>query len=238
MSVAATSTALPTASPLRGVLKASPVVLCYVPVSFTLGLVAAQSEFALWQTVLFSVLVYSGSGQSIGLQLLALAQPVISIAATAAVVNLRYFLFNTTLAPRITRWPAFWRYVFAWTVTDETFAIHSSEFRKGVPPLSYALAVNFTCWAAWIGGTTLGHVAGSLVTDIRRYGFDFAVPGMFVALVVLQLENRLFVLLALLGGALAVLLRCSPMENWAILIAGVVAATVGAGVDTWIRGRR
>jgi hypothetical protein len=29
------------------------VVLCYVPVSFAIGLVAAQSPFSLWQAVLF-----------------------------------------------------------------------------------------------------------------------------------------------------------------------------------------
>jgi predicted branched-subunit amino acid permease len=214
------------------------VVLCYVPVSFAIGLVAAQSQFSLWQAVLFSVLAYSGSGQSIGLQLLALGQPVLSIASTAAVVNLRYFLFNTTLAPRIAAWPAVPRYLFAFTVTDETFAIHSSEFRRGTPPLAYALAVNLACWTAWVSGTALGHVAGSLVSDTRRYGLDFAVPGMFVALVVLQIENRLYLCLAALGAALAVALRCSPLSDWAVLVAGVVTATVGAGVDTWIRARR
>lgn len=237
MAVATTTSSAPSPA-LRGVVQAVPVVLCYLPVAFTLGLVAAQSQFSLLQSLLFSVLAYSGSGQSIGLQMLALGQPVLSIASTAAVVNLRYFLFNTTLAPKIARWPAIPRYLFAFTITDETFAIHSVEFRKAVPPLAFAFGVNLTCWAAWVGGTVLGHVAGSLVSDIHRYGFDFAVPGMFVALVVLQLENRLFVALAVLGGALAVALRCSPLHDWAVLIAGVVAATVGAGVETWIRARR
>ena len=239
--MALTTTAPASASPSllgRALLQASPVVLCYLPVSFAIGLVAAQSQFPFWQTVLFSVLVYSGSGQSMGLQMLAMGQPVLSIGSTTAVVNLRYFLFNTTLAPRIAAWPALARYVFAFTVTDETFAIHSNEFRRGTPPLAYALAINLACWAAWVSGSALGHAAGSLVQDTRPYGIDFAVPGMFVALVVLQLENRLYVVLAAMGAAIAVALRCSPMSDRAILVAGVATATVGAGIDTWIRARR
>lgn len=223
----------------KSVIDAMPIVLCYLPVGFAVGIVAVQTRFSLLETFLFSLLVYSGSGQSIALGLLASGEPLFAICTTALVVNLRYSLMTAALAPFLSGWPARLKYAFAAGITDETFALHAGSFRKGLPPRAYLFGVNATAHAAWVTGTVLGHVAGARVGDVRPLGLDFAVPAMFIALVVLQIENRLMTALALLGAAMAVTLRFTALSSWAVILSGIACATLGAIVETRaLAGRR
>ncbi len=220
---------------LQGATRALPILLCYLPVSFAIGVLANQTGFTLLETVLMGAFVYSGSGQSIALQLFALGHPIFAIYSTTFIVNLRYLLMSAALAPQITPWNRWFRYLFAVGITDETFALHSAQFRETRPTQKFAIGLNVTAWLSWTMGGAIGHCAGTLMSDVRPYGFDFAVPSMFIALVVIQLVDRLMIALAILGGLIGVGLTFTPLTDWAIIIAGVVCASLGTWVELWKR---
>ena len=53
----------------------------------------------------------------------------ISIALTILMVNLRYSLFTSTLAPLVSRKSSLYTTLFSYGTTDETFALNLSSFR-------------------------------------------------------------------------------------------------------------
>ncbi len=220
----------------RGGLTAGPIVLVYLPVGFALGVLGSRLQFSLGENFFLSASSFSGSGQSVAIQSLLLSQPVLSIWMVTIILNLRYFLMSSVLVPYLDPWPKPLRYLFSLFVTDEIFAVHSAQFREQVPPIPYVFAVNITAWAAWILGGVLGLLAGDFVSDVRPYGFDFAVAGMFIALIVLQIENKLMALLGVLGAALGILLALSPLKDWSVLLSGALSASLGLGIHKCRRG--
>jgi 4-azaleucine resistance transporter AzlC len=214
-------------------LRASPIVLAYLPVGFALGVLSGQVGYNFLGTLASFVFVFSGSGQSISLQMLRTEQPLLAIWSTTIIINLRYALMTSVLAPEISSWRAGARYFFSWFITDETFALHSSQFKDRLPPVSFALAVNLTAWGAWILGGVLGFVAGAYVADVKPYGFDFAVSGMFIALVVMQVEDKKTLFLAITGALFGVGLTFTPVSGWSVILTGVVCATLGTIWELW-----
>jgi len=214
----------------RALMASLPIVAAYLPVAFTLGIAAGQLHFSIFESILFFGGSLSGSAQSIALQMLRNGLSPMTIWPITIIVNLRYFLMSSALAPSLSVWPKPLRYLFSLFVTDELFALHASQFRTEVPPPWYVFVINVMPLIAWTTGGVFGHLAGNLVEDTRLFGFDFAVPGMFIALVVMQIEDKRMLGLGVLGGAIGLLLSLSPLKSWAILISGIVCASVG----TWM----
>jgi len=83
-------------------------------------------------------------------------------------------------------------------------------------------------------GTWLGIIVGQLITDVRLLGLDYALPAMFIALLVVQVKDYVQIIVALLSGMLAVGLLLLGVTQWYVMIATLVAATAGLGFERWI----
>jgi predicted branched-subunit amino acid permease len=62
---------------------------------------------------------------------------------------------------------------------------------------------------------------------------DYALPAMFIALLILQIKNRTHLFIALFSAVLSLFLWQFGATQWHVIIATIIAATIGAGVDTW-----
>jgi 4-azaleucine resistance transporter AzlC len=209
----------------------------YIPIGFAYGVLAGQAHLSLFSTLLMSCIVYAGSSQLIAAGLFASGQPMLSILLTTFIVNLRHMLMSAAMSPFLARWPQAQRLLFAAELTDETFALHSLQFAKQVPGAQQVFAVNVTSHLSWIFGSWLGYVANTLLTDVRPFGLDYALPAMFVALLLLQIQNYKMVVIAMCSGALAVLFNLFGFETWSVMIATVLGATIGVVLETWINKR-
>ncbi|PWK10278.1 AzlC family ABC transporter permease [Tumebacillus permanentifrigoris] len=218
---------------IRGMLQALPVVMGYIPVGFAYGVLAGQAHLSLFSTLLMSLIVYAGSSQLIAAGLFASGQPMLSILLTTFIVNLRHLLMSAAISPHLSRWPTLQRLLFALELTDETFALHSLQFAQRVPGARQVFAVNITSHLSWIFGSWLGFVANTLLTDVRPFGLDYALPAMFVALLLLQIQHVKMVVIAVLSGALAVLFNLLGFETWSVMLATVLGATLGVVLETW-----
>ena len=217
---------------VRGILQAMPVVMGYIPVGFAYGVLAGQAGLTLFSTLLMSVLVYAGSSQLIAAGLFAVGTPMLSIVFTTFIVNLRHLLMSAAVAHALSRWPQWQRLLFATELTDETFAIHSMQFAKEMPAKAHVFAINVTSQLSWVIGSWLGFFAGSKLTNIEAYGLDYALPAMFVALLLLQIKHRRMVCVALFSGAVSVLLYLTGAKTWAVILATVIAATFGVWLES------
>jgi 4-azaleucine resistance transporter AzlC len=219
----------------NGVLQAIPIMLGYVPIGFAYGVLAQKAGLSPGNTVLMSLLVYAGSSQLIAVGLFAMQVPPASIIMTTLVVNLRHLLMASAIAPFLKRWHKGELAVFAYQLTDETFALHSTRFPSGIPGKAEVFATNMTAQASWVTGTVLGIVAGQLITDVKPFALDYALPAMFVALLVFQIKNRIQILVALLTGVIAIVFVCLGMSRWYMLTATVIGATIGVVIEQWIK---
>jgi 4-azaleucine resistance transporter AzlC len=211
-----------------------PIVLGYVPVGFAYGVLAREHGLDPVNAVLMSVLVFAGSAQLIAVGLIGAGASALSVIATTFVVNLRHLLMSAALGPRLTRWPRRRIALFGFQLTDETFALHASRFAANpaaADDQAGTLRCNMIAQGAWVLGTVLGVVASDLVADTGRVGLDFALPAMFIALLVAQIKDRAHVAVALLSGGLSLVFFDVGLTRWNVMAATVLGALAGLALS-------
>lgn len=213
--------------------QALPIILGYTPVGFAYGVLAQKSGLSDANTLLMSLLVYAGSAQLIAVGLFASLASPLAIVATTFVVNLRHLLMSAALAPYLGSWNKTRLGLFSAQLTDETFALHAGRFAKGETGPTETFGINVIAQSAWVGSTALGLAASTLITDIRPIGLDYALPAMFIALLLGQLKSRLHFFVAVAAGALSSGLLLVGLTQAHVLAATVIAATLGLGAYTW-----
>lgn len=220
---------------MGGVLQAAPIMLGYLPIGFAFGVLAQKAGLSAVNTLLMSVIVYAGSAQLIVVGLIAAGITPLSIVITTFVVNLRHMLMSAALIPYLKKWPKLALAGFAFELTDESFALHATRLPEKSIEKAETFAVNITAHAAWIAGTWLGTVAGGLIADIEPFALDYALPAMFIALLVMQIKNKPQMIAALLAGGLSVGLYLYGWGQWYVIIAAVIGASFGVLVEQWIK---
>lgn len=217
-----------------GVRQALPIVLGYIPVGFAYGVLAQKSGLGLFNCVAMSVIVFAGSAQLIGAGLFGAAASPFTLVFTTFVVNLRHLLMSAALAPKLKGWHKWQIALFSYELTDETFALHSMRMANRSPLKIETFAVNITAQSSWIAGSLIGYIAGGQIADVRPVGLDFALPAMFIALLVPQVVKPVYLMMAILAAGLSVTLYLLDFSQSHVIIATMVAATVGVGVEQWM----
>ncbi len=219
----------------EGLRLAFPVVLGYLPVGFTFGVLAQKFGLSPLNAILMSVLVYAGSAQYIAIGLLAAAAPWLSIVFTTFVVNLRMMLMSAALSPFLRTWSKPELALFAQQLTDETFAVHATQFAAAPPEKRTVFVINMASQASWVLGTWLGLLGGQLVPDVEQFGLDYALPALFIALLVMQTKSRVQVVVAVLTGLLSVGFLLLGMDQWNVIVATLIGATAGVVMEQWTK---
>ncbi len=214
-----------------------PIAMGYIPVGFAYGVLAQKIDMSFANTLLMSLIVYAGSAQLIGVGLFEAAIAPFSIILTTFIVNLRHVLMSAALSPYMSSWPKRRLALFCFELTDETFALHSRQFPHedfhNPNAVNKALYINLQAHSFWVLGSWLGFSAGTLIPSVRPFGLDFALPAMFIALLVVQIKNLLHLLIALFAGAMSVLLLVFGCTQWNVIIATVLSAALGAILETY-----
>jgi 4-azaleucine resistance transporter AzlC len=218
---------------LQAISPAFPVVMGYLPIGFAYGVLAVNGGLSVFQTLLMSVIVYAGSAQLIAASLFAQAIQPFSIIATTFIVNLRHLLMSAALAPHMLAWKNSEVAIFSFELTDESFGVHSLRFERGENQARPTILINMICQLAWVAGSLLGAVAGNLIEDVRPFALDYALPAMFIALLVLQIKDKKILWIAIISGALSMLLWLGGATQWNVIIAAILAAALGAGLEIW-----
>lgn len=206
----------------QGAAASWPICLGYFPVGLALGVLASQAGLPWWAVALMSILVFAGSAQFICVALLASGAATWSIVTTTLVVNLRHALMSSALAIYLKKTNRWFLTFFAYGITDESFALNMARFRTGDWDRWRALVVNQLANAVWIISTVMGTLVGQFIPK-GAFGIDYALPGMFICLLVFQLQSRIFIL----TGTLAALISIA----WYLLIPGdsyIIGASVSA----------
>ncbi len=199
---------------------------------FAYGVLAVNAGISPTNTILMSLLVFAGSAQLMATSFFAQGLNPFSILITTFIVNLRHLLMSASLSTHMKDWRALEVAGFCYELTDETFAVHSMRFAKGETSARTAMAINLVCQSSWVVGTIMGILAGNLITDVRPLALDYALPAMFIALLLLQIHSKTHVWVAFLGAALSIFLWVAGVTQWNVILATVIGATLGAILET------
>lgn len=218
----------PYAEILTGVRMGLPILIGYVPLGIAYGVLAVKNGIPAMWAVAMSVLVFAGAGQFIAAGMIGGGASIVAISLANLMVNLRHILMSAALTPYAQPLPPVVRALYAAGVTDELFAVQMADFRGGAPCSGWRLfACNLTAQSGWVIGTALGGISGSLVGDVKPYGLDFALPAMFLALLLPLCGDRLQLATALSAALFSLFFTAAGAGRGSIILATVAAATVG-----------
>lgn len=219
---------------LPGAAAAWPIFLGYIPLGLAFGVIAWNAGLEPWQIGLMSVMLFAGSAQFIAISMLAAGANMASIIITTFAVNLRHVLMSSSLSLHLNETSRKRLALFAYGVTDETFAVNLINFRKGGWNFSRALTLNHVSNFSWVASTIVGGYAGEFIPE-GAFGIDYALVAMFIGLLAMQMKGRKYVLTALFAGALAVIFSLILPGNLYIIAASMLSATGGMLVLRKIR---
>lgn len=220
----------------NGAIRSLPIMMGYIPVGLAFGILAANVGFGSLETALMSLIVYAGSAQLISLDLVGNQAGLLAITTTTFLVNLRHTLMSAALAPSVGHLSRWQQAFFSFELTDESFAVHSIDFKKEKkPPAIRLFTTNTLAHLSWIGSSLLGFYTGAFFTNLETWGVDYALPAMFIALLVIQLDNKKRYLIALFSMLLSILLFVQEIGHWYIISATLAGATAGAFLDYYSR---
>ncbi|MDL2209649.1 AzlC family ABC transporter permease [Desulfovibrio sp. OttesenSCG-928-O18] len=212
----------------RGARQAFPIVLGYLPVGFAFGVLAVQAGMTSVTVGLMSFFVFAGSGQLIAAGLLASGTSTAGIVLTTFIVNLRHLLMSAALTPFLKTWSKPLQAWFGFQLTDETFAANLGRFYSNGVDRNEALGLNAFAHAGWIAGSVLGALFDSAIGDVKPLGLDFALPAMFIALVLPHFAIPRRLLAVFFGAFFSLAFALLGAGQWNVILATVLAATLAA----------
>lgn len=206
-------------------------MLGYVPLGFAMGVLAHGAGLGIGEVLAMSVLVYAGSAQFIAVGLFQAGAGAWSIVITTFLINSRLMLMSASLVPYLRKIPAGRLAALSYEITDESYAVSLGHFAGYEPEEKYLWGLFPACHLSWIVSTVLGAWVGNLIPHPEAFGLDYALTAMFICLLVFQLKDALTYFTAIVSGALALVIYVLVPGRWNLIIATVIAATVGVALQ-------
>ena len=210
-----------------------PIVFGYAPLGLALGIMANSISFAWYDMLGMSTIVFAGSSQFIGVNMIGSGAAASAIIATAFFVNFRHFLMSTAYSPYFKDVKTSTLLILSFGITDESFAVGINKLKhepENTTP-AYIIALNTTAYISWITFTVIGLFLGNAIPDYERLGLGFALNAMFIGLIALMISDKKSILICVLSGIVSVLLFLAGVQSWNVIIGALISciAVVGIG---------
>ena len=216
----------------RGITVGFPIMLGYLPIAITYGVLAKQSGLSLFELTMMSVLVFAGASQFMGANMIAVGSGAIEIIIATFVLNFRHFVMSLSFMNRLRAMGPKWRAFLSLGLTDETFAVsalHTDEANEKKGALFY-LSLFLTAYLSWVAGSLLGGLLGEVIPEKLSQSMGIALYAMFIGLLVPSVKKELKVgLIAII--AMLTHVCCSYILNmssgWSIVFGTIIGGFSG-----------
>jgi len=221
---------------VAGARAVAPMLIGVIPFGLVAGATPVTDGLGLPVAIGFSTIVFAGASQLAALDVLTGGGSALVAAVAAWTINLRMLLYSASLAPYFAEAPRRKRALVAYLLTDQAFAVSITRWRDDPPDVdrrfAYYLGAGVSLWIVWLLSTVVGGLVGNAVPESAQ--LDFAVPLVFLVLLVPTLINRSAVVAALVGGTAAVVGAEAGAGHLSILVgavAGILAGAWAEGLD-------
>ena len=193
------------------------------------GLAARAAGMSPIDVAVTSTLVYAGGAQFAVLGYVAAGAPWLSIVLVTALINSRHFMYGAALAPYVAHLPARVRALMAYPLSDETFALAISHFRRigyaDVPGyLFLGLGISVL---PWILASAAGAALAGSILDPHVFGLDVIFPAAMAGLAVGLITGRREVVAALVAIVVGIAVALASDPAIGIICGGVIGPVVG-----------
>jgi predicted branched-subunit amino acid permease len=194
-----------------------------VVVAFSFG-VLAEPVLGGLEAIVFSAIVFAGSAQFAALAVLADGGGAEAAILAGILLNARFVPMGVAFGPWTTG-GRLSRALQGQAVVDASWALANRG--GGRFDRDYLLGATATAYPGWVLGTVAGVLAGDVLGDPKALGLDALFPAFFLGLLVAEASDRLSLLVALVGAAIA--LALTPLAPPGIpILAASIAVFVGA----------
>jgi 4-azaleucine resistance transporter AzlC len=222
----------------QGVKDCIPTLLGYLSIGFAAGVVEKTAGLSMMEIALMSLLLYAGSGQFIAAGMIAASHPISAIIVTIFFINSRHLLLSAALAPYFRHTSTLQNTTTGALLTDETFgvAITHAQQKKQLD-FKWMLGLNIAAYLNWVLANIAGGIFGQWIPNPEAFGLDFALPAMFIGLLILQMASQKKYLINILvaGSAICIVIASSFLfpGSTGVIVATIIASTIGMVIEKW-----
>ena len=221
---------------IRAAAKAAvPIMLGYVAIGIPCGILSASIGLDALQVFLMCALFYSGAGQFMIPNMWLAGSPIASIILSVSFVNTRQMLYSAAFAPWCQKASKKLAFLFAATVTDESFGVNMRQFEAGGWSVARATLVNLCSQSSWTISCVIGVFIGNAL-GIPLAIAAFAMTSIFICLLVTQKLTAPNVVAALSAMVGVFACKIVGLSGPAIFI-GALFGVACAIVFTRVKGR-
>ena len=210
-------------------------MLGYVAIGIPCGILSASIGLNALQVFLMCALFYSGAGQFMIPNMWLAASPLASIIASVSFVNTRQMLYSAAFAPFCEGVSKRLSFLFAATVTDESFGVNLRKFEEGGWGVARATLVNLCSQSSWTLSCVVGVLIGNAI-GIPLAIAAFAMTSIFICLLVTQKVTSANIVAAISAAVGVFVCKLVGLSGPAIFI-GALAGVACAFVFSRIRER-
>ncbi|WP_285767088.1 AzlC family ABC transporter permease [Peribacillus sp. SI8-4] len=223
---------------MEGIKDCVPTLLGYLSIGLAAGVVQKTAGLSIAEIALMSLILYAGSAQFIAAGMIAASSSPTAIIITILFVNLRHLLLSAALSPYFRHLSPLRNILVGSLLTDETFgvAINQTAKTKKINE-SWMHGLNITAYLNWFIANIAGALLAQWISDPEKFGLEFALPAMFIGILVLSIIGRSKIKRDIAVALVAVVLTvgCSFFlsSSMGIIVATIIASTLGMAVEKW-----
>ncbi|MBR0409849.1 MAG: AzlC family ABC transporter permease [Eubacterium sp.] len=219
----------------RGIRDGIPIGLGYFAVSFAFGMMAVSGGLHTGEAVLISLTNLTSAGQFAGLDIIRTGGTLMEMALTQLIINLRYLLMSFSLSQKLDRKEPFaFRYIVAFGITDEIFAVSASQ--PGKVSAFYNIGAMMMAIPGWTLGTLAGAISGNLLPSYILSALSVAIYGMFLAVIIPPAKQNRNVCIAVAASMLmsTVFYVAPVLKDISSGFTIIIITLVVAGLAAWL----
>jgi len=210
----------------EGVAAIAPILIGIVPFGLIYGIAAVEAGIDPVPAIAMSSIVFAGAAQLAMVDLIGGDAALVVIVATALVINARMLMYSAALTPHLRDLSFADRLLGGYLITDQAFAVTAVRLADPIEERAlrraFYLGSAIPLWVSWQISTTVGVILGASIPD--EWSLEFAVPMVFLALLVPTIKDTGTRVAAAVSGTVAVL--AAPLAFNAGLVTAAVAGIV------------
>ena len=235
---------------IAGAKAVAPMLIGVIPFGLVAGATPVAAGLGGGVSIGLSTIVFAGASQLAAADALADGASAAVAVIAACTINLRLMLYSASLSPHLAAVPLRTRLLMGYLLTDQAYAVSITRWTREAdleaaggaraPGLVHQLPFYFGAalmlWGTWQVCTVLGVLVGSALPE--SLPLDFAIPLVFLVLLVPAITSRPSAVAAIVGGGTALLAAEAGASHLSVLVGALAGILAGAGVETILeRGR-
>lgn len=215
----------------KGLATGFPIMLGYLPIAITYGVLARQTGLSLMELTMMSGLVYAGASQFMAVNMIAVSASAMEIIIATFVLNFRHFVMSLSFMNGLRKVQRKWKLPLSLGLTDESFAVaafNPKEANEKHGALFY-VGIFIIAYLSWVTGSLFGGLLGDIIPATLSQSMGIALYAMFIGLLIPSVKKNiragLIAILAMLINFLCVEIGMS--SGWAIVAGTIIGGMSG-----------